>query len=49
MAKKYFDETGIHGAFFEVSACGGPRRLPKDTESLSDAIASLVQYAIDSH
>lgn len=49
MAKKYFEATGINGAFFEVSACGGPRRLPKDTESLSDAVASLVQYAIDTH
>lgn len=49
MAAKYYEATGIHGAFFEISACGGPRRLPKDTESLSDAIVSLVQYAIDTH
>lgn len=49
MAKNYFEATGIHGAFFEVDACGGPRRLPKETDSLADAIASLVQYAVDSH
>lgn len=49
MAIKYKQATGLSGAFFEVDAYGGPRRLPKDAESLADAIASLVQYAIDMH
>lgn len=49
MSNKYLNETNIKGTFFEVDACCGPKRLPKDTDSLSDAISSLVEYAISSH
>ncbi len=49
MSKKYYEQTSINGAFFEVDACSGPKRLPYDTDSLADAISSLVEYAISSH
>lgn len=49
MSKNYYAQTNINGTFFEIDACSGPKRLPKDTDSLSDAISSLVEYAISTH
>lgn len=49
MSTNYYNATGLHGAFFEVDACGGPKRLPKDTDSIYDAIESLMLYANDEH
>ena len=49
MTKKYYEATGINGAFFVIDACGGPKRLPRDTERIDDAVESLVQYAISKH
>lgn len=47
ISKKYYEATGINGAFYEVDACNGPRRLPRDVDRIEDSIASLLQYAID--
>ncbi len=49
MAKNYKLLTGLTGAFFEIDACGGPKRLAKDIYSIDDSIESLIQYAIDEH
>lgn len=49
MSKNYKAATGLTGAFFEVYACGGPKRLAKDIYSIDDSIESLIQYAIDEY
>lgn len=49
MAKMYLEATGQKGAFFEIDACAGPRRIASHTDSIDDSITSLIQYALDEH